>query len=408
VTRGGGAVRFLAGVGVSGFGDWLTTFALAVVLYGDTRSVAATAGYFLVRVAPRPLGAWLGGPLGDLISPRVALLGAALLQGLLTAGIAVPLAMDRGIWSVYLLAGLSQLVGGSWQPLTAALMARLATGNNRHTLNLMYTLLSGSAMLVSPAIGALLLAPFGAVPLVLTDAATFAVAALLFTSLAPMPGGTVRQLTFKGAAAEGFVAAAGQRTLRVIALGALGSTVAITALQTALPALAQQRFGSSADAGFLYAVVGLGSMAGSLLALWPKTHRPGVILPGIALEIAGIGGVAITGAPAADLVILAVSTAAASLAQVQGGVVVQSQRPALVGRIQGAVSTSRYLGMAGGAAIALILASTIQVDPERLVLVLAVAGLLLLFASPLGPGDHESAVAATLQEPVSPLIGLPE
>ncbi len=408
MTRGGGAARFLAGVGVSGFGDWLTTFALAVVLYGDTKSVAATAGYFLVRVAPRPLGAWFGGPLGDLISPRVALLGAALLQGLLTAGIAVPLAMDRGIWSVYLLAGLSQLIGGSWQPLTAALMARIATGNNRHTLNLMYKLLEGSAMLVSPAIGALLLAPLGAVPLVLTDAASFAAAAVLFASLAPMPGGTARQLTFKGAVAGGFVAAASQRTLRVIALGALASTVAITALQTALPALAEQRFGSKADAGFLYAVVGLGSMTGSLLALWPAARRPGVILPGIALEIAGIGGAAIAGAPAADLLILFVSTAAASLAQVEGGVVVQSQRPDLVGRIQGAVSTSRFVGMAGGAAIALILASTVEIEPQRLVLILAVAGLLLLFASPFGPGDRERTVATTGQEPISPLIGLPE
>lgn len=403
----GGVARFLAGVGFSGFGDWLTTFALAVVLYGDTRSVAATAGYFLVRVAPRPLGAWLGGPLGDLISPRLALLAAALLQGLLTASIAVPLAMDRAIWSVYLLAGLSQLVGGAWQPLTAALMARLAKGRNRHTINLVYMLLSGSAMLVSPAIGALLLAPLGAVPLVLSDAATFAVAALLFASLAPMPGGAIARLTIRGAAVAGFVAAARQRTLRIIAVGALGSTVAITALQTTLPALAEQRFGSSADAGFLYAVVGLGSMSGALIALWRPARRSGVILPGIALEIAGIGGVALARAPAADLVILAVSTAAASLAQVEGGVVVQSQSPTLVGRIQGAVSTSRFLGMAGGAAIALILASTVQFDPERLVLVLAAVGLVLLFVSALGPGDRELLGIGT-PEAVSPLVGLPE
>jgi MFS family permease len=406
VTRGGGVARFLAGTGLSGFGDWLTTFALAVVLYGDTKSVAATAGYFLVRVAPRPVGAWLGGPLGDLISPRLALLGAALLQGILTAGIAIPLATHRAIWSVYLLAGLSQLVGGSWQPLTAALMARLATGGKRHTINLLYMLLSGSAMLVSPAIGALLLAPLGAVPLVLTDAATFAVAALLFVSLAPMPGGTVNRLTLRGAAAGGFVAASRLRTLRVIAVGALASTLAITALQTALPALADQRFGSTADAGFLYAMVGLGSMVGALLALWPPARRPGVILPGIALEIAGIGGVAIVGAPAGDLLILAVSTVAASLSQVEGGVVVQSQPPGLVGRIQGAVSTSRFVGMAGGAAIALILASTVRFDPERLVLVLAAVGLLLLFASALGPGDREPATSG--HETVSPLLGLPE
>ena len=93
--RRGSAVSFLAGVGVSAFGDWLTTFALAVVLYRDTGSYAATAGYFLVRVAPRPVGAWLGGPLGDLVSPRLGILGAALTQGAITAALAIPLGLDQ-------------------------------------------------------------------------------------------------------------------------------------------------------------------------------------------------------------------------------------------------------------------------------------------------------------------------
>ena len=105
------SVTFLAGVGVSSFGDWLTTFALAVVLYRETGSYAATAGYFLVRVAPRPLGAWLGGPLGDLVSPRLGILAAALTQGAITAALALPLSVDRALWSVYVLAG-SLPIGG--------------------------------------------------------------------------------------------------------------------------------------------------------------------------------------------------------------------------------------------------------------------------------------------------------
>ncbi|HYA01248.1 MAG TPA: MFS transporter [Candidatus Binatia bacterium] len=402
--RGAVATRFLAGVGISGFGDWLTTFALAVVLYGATGSYAATAGYFLVRVAPRPLGSWLGGPLGDVASPRLALLGAAVAQGLVTAALAAPLGLHRAYWSVYLLAGLSQLIGGSWQPLTAALMARLATGPSRHSLNLAYTLLGGGAMVVSPAIGALLLPVLGAVPLVLTDAATFVVAAGLFLSLPPMPRSAARRLTVRGAAIEGFTIVLRHRMLRVIAVGAFAATVAITALQAALPALALQRFGSSADAGVLYACVGLGSMGGSLLALWPRLRHPAVIFPGMVLEIAGVGAVALAGAPLADLLILAISTAGASLSQVESGVFVQSQTPGSVGRIQGAVSTSRFLGMAGGAAIALLLALTLRNSPGTLVLALAVAGVLILVVSALGPDEQtESAISAA-----SPLAELPE
>jgi len=404
--RRGSAVRFLAGVGVSGFGDWLTTFALAVVLYRETGSYAATAGYFLVRVAPRPVGAWLGGPLGDLISPRLGILGAALTQGAITATLAIPLGLDRALWSVYVLAGLSQLVGGSWQPLTAAVMAKLAIGENRHTLNLVYIGLSGGAMLVSPAIGALLLPSLGAVPLVLTDAATFAVAAILFVSLPAMPAGLTHPLTLRGAALDGFTAVFRQRILRIIALGAFASTVAITALQAALPALAAQRFGNSADAGILYASVGLGSITGSLIVLWPPLRRPGVILPGIACEIAGIGAMALAGAPVADLLILMASTAMASLAQVESGVVVQSQTPDTVGRIQGAVSTCRYLGMSGGAALALILAVTVQSNWQVLVLVLAIAGLILLGAAALG--RRETPTTTTTAKVTSALVEIPD
>ncbi len=400
------SVTFLAGVGVSSFGDWLTTFALAVVLYRETGSYAATAGYFLVRVAPRPLGAWLGGPLGDLVSPRLGILAAALTQGAITAALALPLSVDRALWSVYVLAGLSQLVGGSWQPLTAAVMAKLAAGQDRHTLNLVYISLSGGAMLVSPAIGALLLPSLGAVPLVLADAATFAVAAILFVSMPAMPTDRRHRLTLRSAVLDGFTAVLRQRMLRVIAVGAFSSTVAITALQAALPALAAQRFGNSADAGILYASVGLGSIGGSLIVLWRPLRRPGVILPGIAAEIAGIGGVALAGAPAVDLIVLVASTATASLAQVEGGVVVQSQPPDTVGRIQGAVSTGRYLGMSGGAALALVLAVTVQRNWEVLVLILAIGGLILLGASALGPRSASEAMTAAAV--ASPLREIPD
>ena len=284
-------------------------------------------------------------------------------------------------------------------------MAKLATGGDRHTLNLVYIGLSGGAMLVSPAIGALLLPSLGAVPLVLADAATFAVAAILFVSLPAMPAGVAHRLTLRGAALDGFSAVLHQRMLQVIAVGAFSSTVAITALQAALPALASQG-GNSADAGILYASVGLGSIAGSLIVLWRPLRRPGVILPGIAAEIAGIGAVALAGAPAADLLILVGSTAMASLAQVEGGVVVQSQSPDTVGRIQGAVSTSRYLGMSGGAALALVLAVTVQSNWQALVLILAIGGLILLGASALGP--RTAGEARTTGAGISPLAEIPD
>lgn len=403
MVRGSAAARFLAGVAVSTFGDWLTTFALAVVIFNATGSVAATAGYMLVRVGPRPLGAWLGGPLGDVTSPRVALVGIALTQGAVTAALAVPLHLGHALWAIYVLAGLSQLVGGAWQPLTSALMARLAAGGARHAINLAYILLASGMMLVSPAVGALLLPHLGAVPLVLGDAASFVVAAGLFLLVPVAGGGAARSLTVRNAAFGGFAAAFRVPVLRVVAVGAFSATVVITALQAALPALASERFGTSADAGFCWAAVGLGGVLGSLLALWPPLRRRAVIFPALVGEVACIGAVAVAGSAALDLVLLAVSTGSASLAQIEGGVIIQSQAPDTVGRVQGAVSTSRFLGMAGGATLALLLALT--VTWEVLVFALAVGGLVLLALSVLGP-DRTSEAA--IMDGASPLAEIPD
>jgi len=131
-------------------------------------------------------------------------------------------------------------VGGSWQPLTAAVLARLATGENRHTLNLVYLLLGGGAMLVSPAIGALLLPSLGAVPLVLTDAATFAVAAILFLSLPAMPAGLAHPLTLRAPRSTASPLCFASGCSGSSPSGPSASTVAITALQAALPALASR------------------------------------------------------------------------------------------------------------------------------------------------------------------------
>jgi hypothetical protein len=396
------ATRFVTGVCISSFGDWLTTFALAVVLFNATRSVAVTAGYLLVRVAPRPLGAWLGGPLGDAASPRIALVGAALAQGVVTAAIAVPLALGHGYWAIFVLVGLSQLVGGSWQPLTSATMARLAGSDTRHALNLAYQLCMNGMMLVAPAAGALLLPLLGPVPLVLSDAASFGLGAALFLSLPRMPRVAGRPLTVHSAATGGFAAVYRRPILRIVALGAFSATVVITALQAALPALASQRFGSSADAGFCWAAVGLGGILGALVALWRPLQRSGVILPAVVGEIAFIGAVAIVARPAADLVFLAASTASATLGQIEGGVIIQSQPSDIVSRVQSAVSTSRFLGMAGGATLALLLALT--VTWQVLVVILAVVGLGLLGGAALGPDEHR----ATAGGPSSALGDIPD
>jgi hypothetical protein len=85
-------------------------------------------------------------------------------------------------------------------------------------------------------------------------------------------------------------------------------------------------------------------------------------------------------------------------------VIIQSQASDIVARVQGAVSTSRFLGMAGGAALALVLALTVAW--QILVLILTVAGLALLGAAALGPRERVEEIAQGGR--ISPLSEIPE
>jgi hypothetical protein len=138
-----------------------------------------------------------------------------------------------------------------------------------------------------------------------------------------------------------------------------------------------------------------------VIALWPRLQRPGVILPGIVVEIACIGGVAVAGAPAVDLLLLVGNTIAANLVTIESGVIIQSEPGDKVARVQGAVSTSRYLGMTTGATLALLLALTVRW--QALVVILAVVGLVILGGSALGPRESAASVLAA-----SPLNEIPE
>src|SRR5947209_6644643 len=109
-----GAVRLLVAAGTSYYGDWLTTVALVVLLFRLTGTATAPALYILARVAPRVLGPGPGGALADRFGPArlAAVCGAA--QAALTASI-IPFANLHVIWAVYVVVGMSQLLGAMAQ-----------------------------------------------------------------------------------------------------------------------------------------------------------------------------------------------------------------------------------------------------------------------------------------------------
>ena len=241
-------------------------------------------------------------------------------------------------------------------------------------------------MLVSPAIGALLLPSLGAVPLVLADAATFAVAAILFVSLPAMPAGR---------RAPSHPPRARARRLH----------------RRPPPADApRHRRGRLLIDGGDHRPPG-GSSGTRLAEVWQLGGRRPPLRLGGAREHRRLAYRSLAAAPPSRgdparhrrrdrwhrrlwrsperrrRTSSSSSPARRRRAwpRSRAGWWSRAKPPDTVGRIQGAVSTSRYLGMSGGAALALVLAVTVQSNWQVLVLILAIGGLILLGASALGP-----------------------
>jgi len=376
----GAALRFLLAAGTSFYGDWLTTVALMVLLFRLTGSAAAPAIYILSRVAPRVFGPTPGGALADRFGPaRVAALCAAL-QGALTASI-IGLAGARAIWAIYVVVAAAQFLGSMAQPSYGAMIPRIVPATQLARVNAIYSALFESSILVAPALGALLLI-LHASPEVLVgvDAATFGVAAALLLTLRTPPVQDRLSAKRRGLLA-GFSIVRADSMLRVLAVGHLCTALVVTALQAVLVVAASQRFGHDTDVGWLYAAVGGGGLAGSLVVLrWKPTHvRRAGIAWGTVGELVPLAVFAVAPSLPVALACLFVSSLAAALYQTRGMIGLQQRVPhQLLGRVNAVIRLSLYVGMLIGAVIA---AATVQLLRwDRMVLsVSLLAGLLLVW-----------------------------
>jgi MFS family permease len=353
------SARLLVAAGISMYGDWLTIIALAVVLFRLTHQAEAPALYILARLAPRVLGPTLGGSLADRYGPGRVAGWSALGQGVLTTGVFFA-ASTGTIWALLVAVGGSSFLGAVAQPGYSACIPRVTHKPRLLRINAIYSALFESSVLVAPALGALLLPIVRPDALIAADAASFVLAGVLVLSLRVGP-----------AARQGAAADAQDRPLRLVArdpvLRALGasffwSSATITALQAVLVVAAAQRFGHDTSVGWLYAAVGAGGVAGSLVLLrWrPPPIGARGIGAGFVVGVVPLGLFALVGALLPALGLLFLSTASEALYQTRGQTAMQQIVPAeMLGRVNGVMRLLIYSGMLVGAVAAVALVEVI-------------------------------------------------
>ena len=397
-------LRYLVASGISLYGDWLTTVALLVLLFRSTGSVTAPALYMLARVAPRVVGPAPGGVLTDRLGPVRLAVVCLLLQGVLTGAIVVTTNTNL-IWTVYPLVAAAQFINSVSRPAYTAIPPRLTDAAHLGRLNGLYAGLFASSILVSPAIGALVLPHATPQILIGADAASFLLSALL---IATLPVGSTPHVEEGGKRGfrRGWTAVARDATLRSTAAAAFGNAAVITTLQAVLVVAAAQHFHNDVDIGWLYAAVGAGGVLGSMLFLRPTPRvirrRDVVILA--AGEVVPVAIFAFTLNLAVAVVLLFISSLAATSYEVLGAVAMQQRVPlGLLGRAGGATRVAQYSGMLLGAIAAVVLVRPLGWQ-ATVVIVCGCALAAQAVVTATGPRDHRFAARSPGD---APLLGTP-
>ncbi|HVB14075.1 MAG TPA: MFS transporter [Candidatus Dormibacteraeota bacterium] len=372
---------------LSWYGDFLTLPALVIICYKLGGEVGVGL-LFLFESAPLLVFLPIGGHLGDRGDRRRRLAALDLVRAALVC-LTIVGAQGHLLVAVLIAAGVSRAASALYDPGRRRLVSVLLPQSLVPAGSSLLSVVSESALIVAPGLGALLLFYLPPTMLIAVDGATFLVAACMMAQVGPQPAAWVlRAYTHQRVwptLRRGFEMLLFDPTTRLFAFqAALGAALA-SVIQVYFVPLAHYIFHAHTNqVGLMYVLVGGASIAFSAIALrLPQVRRKSVVIIGyIHLVVAAAVGV-MFGAwlVVAALVIFAGSGA---LQEVWGFNRVQTKTPSEgIGQAMGAAVWFLCLGRALGALAATL--GTSHLDRASFMLVLATSAVLIcLFISFIG------------------------
>jgi MFS family permease len=290
--------------------------------------------------------------------------------------------------SLLALVVLRGLAGQVFQPASRAAVPAVVAEADLERANAAVGVAGNGGETLGPLLAALLLPWLGVRGVLLADAASFLVSAVLLGFLpAPAAGGSGGpRASFLADAAAGLRYLRGQATIRVVILGYV-AVVACTGIDdVALVFLATGTFGAGAAAvGLLLAAVGIGLLAGYALLARTGARLPmaGLLLAGFAVSSAGNLLTGLAWAVAAAFAVQAVRGLGIAAMDVAATTLVQRVVPA---RLQGRVFGTLHGGIGVAAALAYLAGGLLldRTTPRAAFVAAGTAGLLATAATALG------------------------
>ncbi|MFK3669901.1 MFS transporter [Leifsonia aquatica] len=263
---------------VSDTGDWLLMIALPLFAFGATGSALGASTVFLVELVPMLLLGTFLGVLVDRWDRRRTIIVTALLQALALLPLLAASA-DR-MWIVYTVAAVEAVLGAVINPARQALVPSLVEPDQLARGNALIAVSDSIARLVGSPLGGIAFAAGGLPGVVIADAATFLVTAVLVACMRrhPVPVAarvaadaetpaivTERRLLREWA--EGLALIGRSGTLRTLAaITALGSVSQGLFLVLFIVYVTQDLGAGDAGVGLLRGVQAIGGVLGGLLS----------------------------------------------------------------------------------------------------------------------------------------------
>jgi MFS family permease len=370
---------------VSFLGDSLALVALMLHVASATGHALAVAWLLLAGDFAPALAGPLTGTVADRLDRRAVMVGCELLQGALVVATALWL---PALPLLLVLVGLRAVAGQVFQPASRAAVPAVVPERDLEQANAAVGLATNGGETLGPLVAAVALPVLGVRGVLLVDAASFLVSAVLLgllPAIAGTGGSGPRRAPFLAAARAGLRYLRGQATVRAVALGYF-AVVACTGIDdVALVFLATGTFGAGGTAvGLLLGAVGVGLLAGYALLARTRGRVPmtALLLAGFAVSSAGNLLTGLAWAVAAAVCVQAVRGLGVAAMDVAATTLVQRIVPP---GLQGRVFGSLYGGIGVAAALAYLLGGLLldQTSPRVAFVAAGAAGLLATGATAL-------------------------
>lgn len=264
-----------SGQAVSVLGDRMAMVALAFAVL-EIGGSASEVGLVLAAGAfPLVATVLAGGVVADRASRRAVMVAADLVrvasQGLLAA---LLIAGVAEVWMLALMAGATGAATGFFSPASTGLLPEVVLAEQLQPANGLRASAVSTGEILGPLTGGVLVAAAGAGWAIAIDALTFAVSAACLamlripTRVAPQRSSFVTELR------EGWAAFRSRRWIWAFVAYFAFVNLLWGAWGVLGPIVAERDLGGAAAWGTILAAVGVGALAGSLLATRVKPHRP--------------------------------------------------------------------------------------------------------------------------------------